>query len=268
VAHPLDSTAAKVQRAEANYAALNHDAGVWLDEAAIEGETVTVSKTVDLQSGDIHFVAETVPEAPIRRWGAITGDIVHNLRCALDHLAFALADLANPQRIDDNVTQFPIARSQAHWDTDAIQRRFTYISDRHKTMIKEVQPWFVQPNDVAIHPLSTLERLDNHDKHRLIQVVALGFDLWSFYPNVAPFVLTNATITWHAIHEEPLIKGAKLMTVRITKVDPDGPEPDVDMKPIRAAPNLFLGPGSPIKYVVPNLTRVVREVIGTFASEF
>ncbi len=270
MSHPLDSCASKIQRSEANYATLNQDARAWVQEAISKGQTVTVRKEVDSQTGDIHFVADTVPDTPRNRWGAILGDCVHNLRCSLDHLMFALADLHAPNRDrdGDNVTQFPITKSRPHWDSDSVQRRFTYVSDRHRRMVKEIQPWFTQPNDVAVHPLSVLERLDNRDKHRLLSVVALANDLWSYYPDVSPFQLTNATITTQTLWENPLEKDARLMTVRITRIDPDGPDPDVNMQPIEAAPNLVIGQGELVKYIVPNLNHAVRGIVARFAPEF
>ena len=268
--HPLDSCAAKIQRSEANYSTLNQDARSWVQQAVIKGQAVTVRKEIDPQTGEIHFLAAAVPETPSNRWGAILGDCIHNLRSSLDHLAFALADLDSPNRDRDrdNVTQFPVTQSQSHWDADGIQRRFTYISDRHRRTIEEVQPWFTQPNDVAVHPLSILERLDNRDKHRLISVVALANDLWSYYPTASPFHLTNATLTSQTLWENPLVRDAKLMTVRIAAVDPAGPNPDVDMQPIQAAPNLALAEGELVKYIVPNLNRAVRAIVARFVPEF
>ena len=265
--HPLDGVGAKVMRSEANYQSLNKDAASWLSARA-GGHVVTAVKRVDdPELGDISFFAENVPETPAWRWGTILGDVIHNLRSALDHLAFALADVNAPDRGDDRITLFPITQDKT--DFDSKRRRLKFVSDRHVEMIEREQPWQRNdPSTVADHPLSLLEELDNADKHRVLRVVALGFDLWSYHPVEGLLALTNATITHHVIYEEPLVRGARLMTVRIAKVDPNGPEPNVEMKPVAAAPNLTIGSGLPLKNIVPNLNGCVRGVVERFAGEF
>jgi hypothetical protein len=56
---------------------------------------------------------------PTRKIGIIAGDAAHNLRSALDHLAWQLALLntATPYRL----TQFPIARSKREFRKDRSQ---------------------------------------------------------------------------------------------------------------------------------------------------
>ncbi len=75
-------------------------------------------------------------------------------------------------------------------------------------------------------------------------------------------------VTSQVIYENPLEERARLMTVTIEQLDPNGPDADVDMEFVLFAPTLALGPGRLIKYIVPNLLQRVAQVIGRFAGEF
>jgi hypothetical protein len=48
----------------------------------------------DLETGQIVIYGEGIREPPVEEWGVIIGDVVHNLRSALDHLVWQLT-LAN-----------------------------------------------------------------------------------------------------------------------------------------------------------------------------
>lgn len=263
--HPLDGVWAKIERSQVNYVDLNRDASRWA-MAAGETPTVTTVKETDPETGAITFRVVSVPDAPSVRWGTMLGDAIHNLRSALDHLAFALADLDSPNRGEDRITQFPITRTLEQFEATP---RLRFLSDHHRAMVKREQPWVVSPPPhVADHPLSILEELDNADKHRVIHVVALGFDFYSYFPFERFLRLANAVITEHVIYEEPLVAGAPLMQVKIAKVDAHGPDPDVEMLPIAPEPNLSLGAGRQVKVILPNLNFAVRTVVSAFGREF
>lgn len=264
----LDSSRAKIKRAKEHYAALVRDAEITMAGQVIETggpQRMTVRKERDAEPGKIHFVVETVPQADPFRWGLYVGDIVQNLRSALDHLVFALADKDTPGRGEDRATQFVIVGTSAEFKN--VRWHLKHLSTHHQGMIEQEQPYIKHPADVAIHPLSWLERLSNIDKHHVIHVVRFAADLFS-YRNPSPFLLTNAQLTSQVIYENPLEEGAKLMTVTIAKSDPNGPEPDVDIEAVAFRPTLALGPGQLIKYIAPNLTNYVADLVERFAGEF
>lgn len=66
----------------------------------------------DKKLGDYSFVIESV-SVPKREWGILIGELVHNLRSALDHAVYAAA-----KRPGDK-TQFPIFTQRADWDKKA-----------------------------------------------------------------------------------------------------------------------------------------------------
>lgn len=228
---------------------------------------MSIRKERDTEPGKVHFVAEAVPKTDLFRWGLYVGDAIQNIRSALDHLAFALADKDNPGRGEDKVTQFVIVGDPSEFKK--VRWHLQHISTTHQDLIEKEQPYHpdADPATVAIHPLTELERLSNVDKHRIIHVVQFAADLFS-YSNPSPFFLANAEITQHVIHENPLEEGAKLMTVVIAKIDPDGPEPDVEMQTVLFTPTLAFGPGRLVKYIVPNLIRYAADLVERFAAEF
>jgi hypothetical protein len=59
--------------------------------------------------GDYTFTIEK-PRVPNREWGVLIGEVVHNLRSALDQAAYAAS--SKPSRD----TKFPICRNEEEWD--------------------------------------------------------------------------------------------------------------------------------------------------------
>jgi hypothetical protein len=122
-----------------------------------------------------HHVFRTTaapPEDVIRRWGVITGDAVHNLRSALDHLFWQLALVTSNGKVpwtyrQIKEVQFPITDTPKLFKGSATLK---YIGPRHRAIIKDHQPHGSQFNFGygGIHPFSRLQKLSNLDKHRLV----------------------------------------------------------------------------------------------------
>jgi hypothetical protein len=117
--------------------------------------------------------------------GPILGDVLHNLRSALDLLAWALVekDGGVPQTDGPN-TQFPIwdeaiahvkkATLKAH---EVPVRRVTIkggVLPETEAVLESVQP-YNRSEDPTLHPLSVLAHLSNIDKHRFLHPVAGRF---------------------------------------------------------------------------------------------
>src|SRR5450759_1304219 len=100
VVHSFDSARMKLGRSQMHLDALIplHNAWItehslWTTESEQEADGVWVMRVAD------------VPDVP-REWGLIVGDLIHNARCALDHLVCALV-ARNGGQITRS-TQFPI----------------------------------------------------------------------------------------------------------------------------------------------------------------
>jgi hypothetical protein len=114
-------------------------------------------------------------EEPRQRWATIIGDVAHNYRSALDHLAWVLV-----KRNGGNAgrqTKFPIYNSEANYlawreprgANDPRGRRddpFAGVDERVIEIIERFQP-YKREDEAEADPLAILNRISNRDKHRL-----------------------------------------------------------------------------------------------------
>lgn len=112
------------------------------------------------------------PPLPTLRLAVIAGDVLHCLRSALDHLAWALV-LENdgvPSSDSHPKTQFPILSKPPV----TIRAKEGGITKAAETILAEVQP-YSGGQDPTVHSLKILSRLSNVDKHRTLNFVAIDF---------------------------------------------------------------------------------------------
>ena len=112
----------------------------------------------------------------------VAADLVHNVHCALDHIACALV----PSNRRDSVS-FPILW-QGVWDAPRYCESVQRLSDRNKwqTITRKMKPEAVavlkglQPHDATgedgtkINQLVSIHRLWNTDKHQCLPIVSGG----------------------------------------------------------------------------------------------
>jgi len=184
----------------------------------------------DRESESVVFYAKRVPELR-DEWGLLLGETIHNYRCALDHLWWALAAKKLNREPDKEARdiQFPIFDRPQTWKGHKFLK---HVNPRAATTVKAFQLFSGRDE------LSRLAFLSNRDKHRLVQP--------TFYiPSVAAFVTPppSAYIDC-APHADPFafIHSVTLTTVspklddetlRIS-VTPTGPNPDLDYEPYLA----------------------------------
>ena len=125
-----------------------------------------------------------ITEQPDADLSLILGDVVHNLRTALDHVLVAM----RPRNLRWN-SGFPLNDVDI-WAKDAAGE---FVSRDHKrrasftnavegleapaiALIKELQPYSMANDgfDAKLHPLGILGRLDNADKHRELVLLSGG----------------------------------------------------------------------------------------------
>ena len=160
----------KLERAQRLYVALGDEivAFLKLRPFRIQDETEPGSEIV----GRV-----VVKRQPPREWGAVIGDIVHNLRAALDYLAWQLVEANGGTPGRD--TTFPI-----HERPDGFAARLRAAlagasSEAHRA-VTDLQP-FHDPHP-ADHPLAVLHALDIRDKHQLLLVVGCGIRRMNLTP--------------------------------------------------------------------------------------
>lgn len=232
----LSSARAKLERAKEHVETLRSDVGV---EGSDNAVAIPLRQQFELEQGAIVFRIERVIE--IRDyWSLILGDAAHNLRCALDHLAWQLAIRHNNGIVPTDYShirgvQFPIVIKKNDWPTDRY-RKFMEPSDAAK--LERFQPFNLGPISRArgdIHPLEALAGfggLDNIDKHRTIHIVSHGLykgtlggrhmvfaDCW-FVPGPGGMPIWKVTSP-----SDPPNPGDEVLRIDVT---PTGPNPKVD----------------------------------------
>lgn len=104
----------------------------------------------------------------LMRWGAITGEIVHDLHSALDQSICDLIRLTDPASDCEN-SAFPIYNTPlppGHQRKELSAVKIPNVA----AVIEGIQPHAAGDNDdPRDHPLALLRALSNWDKHRMIQ---------------------------------------------------------------------------------------------------
>ncbi len=115
----------------------------------------------------IYFItkADEVPE----EISLITGDIIQNLRSALDHLAYQLFMINTGNRTNARHIYFPIAEDATLYERDK-DRKTEGIAQEAKDAIDVIRP-FRGGNDT----LWKIHKLNNIDKHRLLVTVGSSY---------------------------------------------------------------------------------------------
>lgn len=119
------------------------------------------------QIGDYSFILESIA-IPKREWGVLIGEIIHNLRSALDHTIWASAKKPTDE------TQFPIFTRRCDWEKKA-DKMIATVPKNVLALIEKTQPYnSPEGTDPRQHLLAVLNRLSNYDKHRLLHTAALS----------------------------------------------------------------------------------------------
>jgi hypothetical protein len=207
----------KLERAEFQRNALENEVKTWVEHqqshAAFEHERDTGWHRIVVRS--------EAPDPPLM-WGVIVGEIIHNLRSALDHTIWQLV-LAD-KGIPDRNNQFPIFSRPPKKASD-FAKCVRGVSHAAETVIRGLQP-YTRPKRSELEPVEILSALSNVDKHQTLHPAAVvvsrinAGDV-SFAPRGPHRV---AEIRWDHSLGQP-IRDAELWALRI-----EPPETEVDME--------------------------------------
>jgi hypothetical protein len=125
--------------------------------------------TTQLDPYDFNYVFYDIApnRAPPGTFGPVFGDVVHNLRSTLDHIAWnlALLNLRDTGREPYHETAFPLIRNFTDRSIDRFWRLTQDVLPDAIHDIIDLQPAHREnPDD---HELAILDRLWNADKHRV-----------------------------------------------------------------------------------------------------
>ncbi len=102
-------------------------------------------------------------------WSLDVADIIHNLRCSLDNLVWAVA----VHEANGGVPNVPKNFGFPIWDTTPNsneRKKIAALSPHMRAIIESVQPYSRPYPSLPVHPLSILRNIDNANKHKLLQL--------------------------------------------------------------------------------------------------
>jgi len=190
-------------------------------------DTYEVAQDFDPETGrcTLHFV---VRHRPPLSWSVSIGEIVHNLRSALDHLACQLFREAGGG--DCDATKFPILVSDSDTGFEKwINQWLPRLPEGAEAELRELQP-YKRGDEASRDPLAILNRLANDDKHRLLVPVfaAIQPGSTSIVANREIRDVDPTPEATFSLPQGPLHEDAPICTLdfRIT-----GPDPYVEVEP-------------------------------------
>jgi hypothetical protein len=186
---------AKLRRAEEHLVHLRERV-----QGFVDGNAYGVEPDYDFYAGEVVVYGKALREPPIAEWGVIIGDIVHNLRSALDHLVWQLTlingrtppaviprgkagrkwrDIAFPIKLDPTPTD--ASGNLIPW-SQTRPRELWGVGDNLAAHLESLQP-FHSGQDPR-NPLWVLNELWNIDKHRHVPLTGffVGVESWVFEP--------------------------------------------------------------------------------------
>ena len=98
-------------------------------------------------------------------WSVTIGEIVHNLRSALDHLVWQLVRDNGGQPSEANMFPIVSLANRDAWERIS-KNKLKGVPDAMKERIKRIQPFAVLGAPYDVTALSRLNHLSNVDKHR------------------------------------------------------------------------------------------------------
>jgi hypothetical protein len=155
--HPLDGCRSKIWRAGDHLQALDLESRRYVEDYSyglvIDEEPEGGEKVIRLRSN------RRPHNDPPDRLGVIVGDVLHDLRSALDHLVWQLAIIGSGPK--ERANQFPIFDTPEKFK-EKCPRYLHGIAPEHRTRIEAYQPYMGGSEGFALHILATLNDVDKH----------------------------------------------------------------------------------------------------------
>ena len=154
--HPLDSSRSKLRWAQHHLSILSESIRAHYDQG---GEQ-------DASQSAAPLVHKPFKIPPVIEWSLVVGDAVHNMRCTLDHLAYALAvKNSGGTKRPSRRTAFPIFEER---NAKNFRNLTAEIEPEARNEIERLQPYGRK------NSLWVLAELSNSDKHHKLSIVPLG----------------------------------------------------------------------------------------------
>jgi hypothetical protein len=160
---PIEQVRFKIERAVKHFGDLEAEIKLFFDAVPYVVETKRNPDTRQL----IYYLA-SVRETPVGI-STIAGDVLQNLRSALDHLAYQLSLVGTGDRTPAGHVYFPIADSLENYEANKLGR----LRGMRPQAITAID--FLKPYKGGNDNLWRLHKLNNIDKHRFLITVGSMF---------------------------------------------------------------------------------------------
>lgn len=217
----------------------------------VERKTARIAHHIEPQTGDHVFWMKLSEEPPLREWGLIIGDVLHNLHSALDCVAWQLACIGLGREPTDREARgisFPIRKTAADFAAASLD----HFTPTHRRMLGEVQPY-----QRGYDSLLTLRDLANRDKHRVIQPTYLMNEDFELTVSV---VRDCEVVSVSRTPPGPFEDGRELARVQIVQT---GPEPETEGH-AKLSGFIALSDGTRLQHFIDQVGDVVRRIIREF----
>lgn len=163
--NPFDGSRAKIDRAKRHLEELNADM-----EAGTSQQLYGIRTRDDPQTGE-RVVQLLLPRKLFIQYAVVVGDVIHQLRSALDHLVWELIIRSGGvpherPRGRKPPTGFPIFRTKTGYEERGLPM-IEGINDKAAAIIRGLQPF---GDTYTSDPLYLLHAMWNRDKHRLLNL--------------------------------------------------------------------------------------------------
>jgi len=203
-------------------------------------------------------IANEPPPLPSEEWALVIGDCVHNMRCALDYVAWELAG-AIP---GDTETLFPIHEHPDGWKRSVWRRKRIPLCAL--TMMEQAQPYHAK--NPILSALNGVRILDDADKHKLLTVtIAVQDTIELTVKKIAP---NTGAPAFQFFGDMPLHYGAVLATIAMENAPPEM-EVKAHFRPAIAFGHaLPMGRLPEVRSSLKNMLKDVTTLVNNFDGKF
>lgn len=169
----MEDARTRANRAKTNFAALKFAISNYR-RMHPNNETVEIQRPTPTE---VRLVAR-IKQRPPRQWGLAAGDILTDLRCALDYAVYALAATHSAKDPPDHAKSlmFPICETEAQWRSAIAGRRLHGVRAEAIDYIASIQPF---GHGGATSAMVAFDELVGITKHRFIYVAWQRLDTLS-----------------------------------------------------------------------------------------
>lgn len=226
---------------------------------------ITVEGVLRDDRQTIDLVARIPRGIPSQEWALTIGDAIHNLRSALDAVAWGMANFEDSEPNEPRKVTFPVAETSKQWKT-ALDAWLGDIDPEFRKRIEALQPFRDTRTD-AESGLAILHKLDIQDKHRdfvTMSTEVQGIDLGGTFEYEQEDAGTTAVPRLEMRSDVRLVDGAVLGTLYA-----GAPVKDTVAFQLRPSVTMLLehdGRKLPALHIVGELVKVTRDSLDVLLS--